>query len=128
MVDPVGAALLKEVGKHNCQVTLNAQLDRIEHFKERFAIRGFSPSEVVIFVANADDPHGKPLLEKIMPDTDWQAMRDQGQVPFGRGLVARDFIQTVLPSFDQEAADKLKGMEQLAVVVIDHGVAEIFSA
>ena len=40
----------------------------------------------------------------------------------------RDGIQGALGTFDKEAAKKLKGMTDVAVVVVDHGVAEVFAA
>lgn len=40
----------------------------------------------------------------------------------------RDGIQEALGAFDQEAATKLQGRTGVAVVVVDHGVAEVFAA
>jgi len=63
-----------------------------------------------------------------MPGFNWQEIRDRGEVPFARGLALRDGIQAIIETFDSEAATKLLKMNEVAVVVVDHGVAEIFSA
>jgi hypothetical protein len=63
-----------------------------------------------------------------MPGTDWQAIRDRGETPFALGLANRPGIQEILDQIDKEAADKLRGMAGIAVVVVDHSVAEVFLA
>jgi hypothetical protein len=40
----------------------------------------------------------------------------------------RDGIQEHLAHFDSEAATKLKEMTDVTVVIVDHGVAEVFPA
>lgn len=60
-----------------------------------------------------------------MPGFDWQKIRDRGEVPFARGLAMREGIRDALGFFDQEAATKLRDMTTV-VVVVDHGVAEVF--
>jgi len=63
-----------------------------------------------------------------MPCHNWQEIRDRGEVPFARGLAVRDGIQEALGAFDKDAAKKLEDMTEIAVVVVDHGVAEVFAA
>lgn len=86
-------------------------------------------SYTVIVLLNVDDVHGGPLAKRLMPQADpkdWQDFRDRGEVPFARGLVSREFIQKALNDFDREAALKLSRITGVAVVVVDHGVAEVF--
>ena len=40
----------------------------------------------------------------------------------------REGIQEAIGVFDKEAAEKLRGMTDVAVVVVDRGVAEVFAA
>jgi hypothetical protein len=126
--DPDALAVAKAVSKHNCGITLGNNSDRVAHFKNRAAELGKTADEVVIVVLNVDDEHGGAIAEKLMPGANWQSFHDQGQVPFARGLAGRKGIQDVLRLFDKEAAKKLRGMKDLAVVVVDYGVAEIFQA
>ena len=129
LVDPVGAAMISAVEKLNCEQTLKNNADRVTHFKNRLSERGMSPNDAVIVILNVDDPHGGPLAEVLMPGEDWQQYRDRGEVPFARGLAMRPGIQEALASFDQDAAAKLLSVvDDVAVVVVDHGVAEIFPA
>jgi hypothetical protein len=126
--DPDAVAIIKAVAKNNCINTRNLNADRIEHFKQRITERNLTSAQVVIIIINVDDVNGGPIADVIMPDTDWQEIRDRGEVPFARGLVMRDGIQKMLKLFDGTAAHKLQDTKGTAVVVIDHGVAEIFSA
>lgn len=126
--DPDALAVFQAVGKHNCRNVLSLNADRVQHFKTRLADRGMTAADAVITIINVDDVHGRPIADLLMPGFNWQEIRDRGEVPFARGLAMRDGIQEVLEVFDQEAATKLRGMTEVAVVVVDHGVAEIFPA
>lgn len=126
--DPQAVAVFRAVGKHNCLDTLIINDDRVAYFKSRMTERGFSADQVVIVIVNVDDINGGPLADALMPGTDWQQFRDQGQVPFARGLAGRPNIQEIVADFDKEAAEKLEAMPGItAVVVVDHGVAEVFA-
>jgi hypothetical protein len=124
--DPIAVSVGRAVSKHNCRATLLAHAERVRHFETRVRERGLSPKNVVIVVLNVDDIHGGPLAEALMPGHDWQEYRDRGEVPFARGLAVRGGIEDVLGSFDKEAHEKLTQSEKLSVVVVDHGVAEVF--
>lgn len=126
MVDPVGVAVATAVGKRNCQVTLKLNADRVAHFRRRTAERNDSGSEVVIVLLNVDDSNGRAIADILMPGHDWQQYRDRGEVPFARGLAGREGIQKALRIIDTEAADKLAAITGLAIVVVDHGTAEVF--
>ena len=124
--DPDALAVMRVVAKHNCRGDFEAQADRVAHFTRRIKERGLSPSGVVIVLLRVDDPHGGMLAEALMPGHNWQEYRDRGEIPFARGLAGREGIQEVLDLFDKEAGDKLRGMPGIAVVVVDHDVAEVF--
>lgn len=126
--DPDALAVIKAVEKHNCKNTLELNADRVAHFKRRLKDRNMTAAEAVIVVINVDDIHGGPLANTLMPGHNWQEFRDRGEIPFARGLAMRDGIQEYLEHFDCEAAAKLKDMTNVAVVVVDRGVAEIFPA
>ncbi len=126
--DPDALAVIQAVEKHNCRNTFQQNADRVTHFSNRMLELGRTPEELVIVLLNVDDPNGGPLAEALMPGHDWQEYRDRGEIPFARGLVGRAGMEDVLGDFDKMAAAKLKGMTELAVVVVDRGVAEIFSA
>ena len=126
--DPDALAVIHAVGKHNCRNTLELNADRVEHFKRRLTDRGMTPVQAVIVLLNVDDVHGGPLADALMPGHNWQEIRDKGEVPFARGLAMRDGIQEALGTFDNDAATKLRSMSDVAVVVVDHGVAEVFAA
>ena len=126
--DPDAVAVIHAVSKHNCKNTLELNADRVEHFKRRLAERGMTADQAVIVLLNVDDVHGGPLADVLMPGHNWQEIRDRGEVPFARGLAMRDGIQEALGAFDKDAATKLQDMTDVAVVVVDHGVAEVFAA
>ena len=72
-----------------------------------------------------DDQNGAQLASVLMSGHDWQQYRDRGEVPFARGLASREGVQDFLGSVDEQAAEKLQSFQGLAVVVVDHGVAEV---
>jgi len=125
--DPDAVEMIRAVGKHNCEQTFKDNIDRVEHFMSRINQLGKSPSEIVIVIINVDDPYGQPIAEALMPGHDWQSYRDQGQIPFARGLAERSGIEDIVETFDKEAADALRARpNQFCTVVVDHGVAEVF--
>lgn len=128
--DPDALAVVGAVTKHNCRQTMLLQADRVAHFVRRMTERGDSPEDVVITILNVDDPNGGLVADLLMPDFNWQAMRDRGEVPFARGLAARAGIQAILEEFGEKAAAatlrRMTGV--IAVVVIDHGAVEVFEA
>lgn len=126
--DPVAIAVIQTVSKYNCHNTLKLNADRVEYFKKRLAERGLTADQTVIVILNVDDVHGGPLADILMPGYNWQEIRDKGEIPFARGLAMRHGIQTILGAFDKNAATKLQGMHEMAVVVVDYGVAEVFAA
>lgn len=126
--DPDALAVIRAVEKRNCKNTLELNADRVAHYKNRLEERGMTADQAVIVLLNVDDIHGGPLANILMPGYNWQEIRDRGEVPFARGLAMREGIQEALGTFDKEAAKKLRGTKDVAVVVVDHGVAEVFAA
>ncbi|MBI2120855.1 MAG: hypothetical protein HYT94_04495 [Parcubacteria group bacterium] len=126
--DPDALAVLNVVNKHNCRNTLEMNADRVKHFKHRLTELGKTASDTVIVLLNVDDNYGSAIAEVLMPGVNWQKIRDRGEIPFARGLAGKEGIVGVLDTFDKEAAIKLRDMEHVAVVVVDHGVAEVFTA
>ncbi|HMG13699.1 MAG TPA: hypothetical protein VK571_10995 [Gemmatimonadaceae bacterium] len=58
----------------------------------------------MLLILNVDDLLGDELAAMLMPGHDWQAYRDQGQVPFARGLAGRQWMQGILELLDPEEA------------------------
>lgn len=126
--DPDAVEVIRAVGKENCKRTLELNIDRVQHFKQRITDRGLTADQVVIVVINVDDVNGGPLADLLMPGTNWQEIRDRGEIPFARGLAGREGIQEILETLDEEAAKKLRSLQGVAVVVVDHSTAEVFPA
>lgn len=125
LADPDALAVIRAVHKHQCRAIARAQSERVAHFVGRMAAKGLTGKEVVIVLINADDRYGHELANVLMPTTDWQPFRDRGEVPFARGLARREGIESALALFDEHAANKLRAHDGIAVVVVDHGVAEV---
>jgi len=125
--DPVGYAVLQAIEKHNCKNTLMQHIDRVKYFEKRIEEKGLNPADVIITLLNVDDPKGKALADILMPDFDWQAIRDTGAVPYARGLAGREGIQSLLSEIDPEEAKILREAGPVpTVIVMDHGVVKIF--
>lgn len=125
--DPIALAVVRGIGKGNCRKTLDAFADRVQYFAGRMATRGMTYKDTVIVLVNVDAPAGDLLADVLMPGHDWNKYRERGETPFARGVAVREGIQEFLEAFDKEAADKLKAMEEISIVVVDFGVAEIYS-
>ncbi len=126
--DPDAVALGNAVNKHNCKKTLELNGDRVLYFKRHMQAKGYSPHQTLIFVLNVNDRNGGPLAEALMPGMNWQQFRDRGEIPFARGLVSREAIQGLLNDVDKDAAEKLRAVNNHAVVVMDHGAIDVFEA
>lgn len=127
--DPTARGMIEVVSKHNCKLTFEAQLDRVDHFTRRMEQRGDDVNQMCIVLINVDDINGRPIAELLMPGFDWQEIRDRGEVPFARGLAGRQGMQDILATFDIEAATTLSEMtNKIAVVVVDHGAAAVFES
>jgi hypothetical protein len=126
--DSAAFGMICAINKQKCKNTLDLNVDRVAHFKNRLVERGMTANQAVIVILNVDDINGGQLADALMPGFNWQEIRDRGEVPFARGLAMRDGIEDALEAFDKDAAEKLKSMFDIAVVVVDYGVAEVFSA
>jgi hypothetical protein len=134
--DSVAEGVIAAVNSHNyrlamltCRKVFEAQHDRIKHFTKRAVELGYTNKDLVIVLINVDTEFGRPLAEMLMPDHDWQQYRDKGEIPFARGLAGREGVQAYLDAGDKlTAAEDLKLIEGLAVVVIDCEVAAVFYA
>ena len=127
--DPVALGIALAIAKHTCRFTVEGQMDRVSHFVGRIAERGMDRNSAAIAIINVDDPHGGPLAAELMPGHDWQAYRDRDEVPFARGLVIRAALVEYLQTFDADASRKLGDFraDAIPVVVVDHGVADVFA-
>ena len=126
LIDPAGYALMQAVNKSNCESTYLAQIERVQHFKNRIAEKKLDPKTVVITLINVDSPYGYEIAEALMPGHDWQQYRDKGEIPFARGLAMKNGMIEMIALFDKEASEKINKIEGVPVVVVDHSVAEVF--
>lgn len=127
LIDPVGYAFMKAVNKNNCEVTFDLNADRIQYFKNHITEKELDPKTIVIVIINVDAPYGFEIAEALMPGYDWQQFRDKGEIPFARGIVMKEGIIEMIAVFDLEASKKISLVEGIPVIVVDHGVAEVFS-
>jgi hypothetical protein len=127
LVDPVAFEVLRAVKQYNCRHTLAIQLERVVHFTRRIRDLWKNPAEVTIVLLNVDDPWGKTMADILMPGHDWQQYRDRGEVPFARGLASREGMQGVLDEMSPKEGAKLREAGPVVtVIVMDHGVVEVF--
>jgi hypothetical protein len=103
-----------------------ANAERLSHFKQRVEELGRSGRDTVITLINVDDPVGKVLSDILMPGHDWQQYRDAGETPVARGLASKDGIPEFLAEFGfGDAARELSETDDLRVVVLDSGIAQV---
>lgn len=124
--DPDALAVARAVAKHNCRGLAEANAERVAHFVGR--VEALRRDDLVIVVINVDDPNGGLIADALMPGHDWQAYRDRGELPIARGLAARAGVALAVATFDADAAEKLHDAAYTPLLVVDHGVAEVFDA
>lgn len=124
--DPDALAVVRAVAKHNCRALFDLNLERVAHFRDRVDVLGYNAETIVIVLINVDDGHGVILAEALMPGTNWDEYRSRGETPVARGLAVRAGVQDFVDVVDPDAGAKLRDHHDLAVVVVDHGVVEIF--
>ena len=125
LIDPMAVAVAKAVAKHNCKNTFAINADRVEHFRNRVIQLGRSPKDTVIVLANVDDMAGGILAESLMPGFSWEEIRARGEIPFARGLAARNGVVEFVKKVDPEIVID-DDPQQVQVIVVDHGTCEIF--
>jgi len=113
--------------KKRCAETYLFQLGIIEYFKNKITEKNLNPKDFTINLINVDTPYGEEIAHILKPDFDWQPIRDKGETPFVRGLVMKEDMVNIISFFDKEASAKIDQISGIPVVVVDHGVVEIFS-
>jgi len=125
LIDPTFAAVVKAIAKHNCKNTLEANADRIAHFRNRVVELGRSPKDTVIVIANVDDKAGGILAESLMPGFSWDEIRARGEIPCARGLAERDGVVQFIKTVDPDIVIN-DDPQQVQIIVVDHGTCVIF--
>lgn len=133
--DPAAEGIIAAVKQHNrdisyenCKKVFELNAESVERFKSRFTKGVYNSSEYCIVIIQVDDPYGGPISDVLMPDCNWQSLRDQGLEPMARGIADRAFMRSAIAAFDQEAVsdqDMLK--DDLIAIVVAQGVARVFA-
>ena len=128
--DPAAVEVVQAVNKHNCLNTLTLHRDAVIRFLLRAQELELDPAETTVVIINVDDVNGGPIADVLMPNNEaqWQALRDDGEVPFARGLANREGMLLALAHFDPAAAAKMEKLESIPVIVVDHAVAEVYES
>jgi hypothetical protein len=112
--DPVGAAVVRAVARHNCRAVMAENLDRVAHFVGRVGELARSWDDTVAALM----PNAGPM---------WDDMRRLGLAPVARGLAERAGVLEFLGAVDPDGARALAATPGPAVVVVAHGVATVFT-
>lgn len=102
--------------------------EEIKRFKERIGKLGRTSADTVIVIINVDDENYGGLGELLMPGHNWQQYRDKGLIPYAKGLVTRECIQSFLDATNERASDALSNMAGVVVAVFDCGIVALFAA
>ena len=110
-----------------CHAFLADSIPRLAHFAQRAIARGGPTERLAIVVLEIDDSLGSALADRLMPGYDWQAIRDRGETPVGRGLVMREGIEDVVEAYDPKLARAVREVPagQLPVVIVAGGTIAV---
>ncbi len=132
--DPILEGVIAVVDEHNhkiayedCKTMFDLNAEAVERFKKRFAEKGYEPEKHCIVLIQVDDPYGGQISDVLMPNENWQVIRDQGLEPIARGIADRRFMTDVVAEFDAKAAEDLDLVKDcLIVIVVASSVARVF--
>ncbi len=125
--DPIAYEMFKTAAKINCRNTVLLHKERIFYFINRIKELKHIPESILINIINVDAMYGKELADVLMPNYEWNEIRNQGQVPFARGLSKREGMIDIIYYLDSKVAERITKIKT-AIFVCDHGVVECFDA
>ncbi len=114
------------VNKNNYRHVFKPYSNRIERFRRHAKELNGPTGHVIILLLNVDDINGGPLSRMILPKHKWEEARSRKEKPFIRGLFTKELLCKKLDIVNTEAAEKLRDVTRLAIVVVDFNVIEIF--
>ncbi|PIS09111.1 hypothetical protein COT75_03125 [Candidatus Beckwithbacteria bacterium CG10_big_fil_rev_8_21_14_0_10_34_10] len=82
------------------QVLFEINKERLEQLAFRAESKGLYPDEYLVICIDVDDPTWSFVVDALMPNEDWQAIRDQGLKPVSRGIVyseIRELLARTVP-------------------------------
>ena len=123
---PFSDRINRSINKQNCYNTFLKNAPAIRILRRKFMASTDEPTEAAIVVLNMETERGRVIASKLVADS---VPRHKNN-PFVVSNVSFPLLGGALREFDDEAADKLYEMmgDDLVVVVVDYGVAEVFSA
>ncbi len=74
---------------------------RLAELAYRALRRGMKPVDFIIICIDVEDSEWTELVNHLMPDHDWQSIRDRGERPVARGSVTREvaeYLSKVAPA------------------------------
>lgn len=74
--------------------------ERLEQMAFRALQKGFAPDAFVTVCIDVDDPTWTEVVECLMPNQNWQEIRDRGEKPVARGTALAelsDYISEIAP-------------------------------
>lgn len=73
-----------------------ANADRLAQLAHKAYEKGRKLDEFFVICIDADDPAWKELVDGLMPDQNWFALRARGEKPFARGTLLRNGLEEVI--------------------------------
>lgn len=138
LIDPAAEGVIAAVESYNRNQRhmavgdrVMAQAERVQHFVNRAKERGDMAKDVCIVIISAIDPIGEDLAKHLVPECDWQAIIDRGEIPYARGLAGAEGMLALVELHNPAQAGLMKRMMEddvLAVVAVDLGMVIVMAA
>lgn len=103
--------------------------ERLEQMAFRAMQKGLVPNEFVTVCIDVDDPTWTEIVESLMPNYNWQEIRNRGEKPIARGTVTAcitDYLSEVLPDLETALVRSLPPGEVRAIVMAETGASVYF--
>ena len=100
--------------------------ERLEHMAFRAINKGMTNDEFVAVCIDVDDPDWTEVVDLLMPNHNWQEIRDRGEKPVARGTamsVISEYLGEVVPDIKPALIGHLHTGVVRAIVMADGGAS-----
>ena len=116
---------MNEVTEHREEIFKSCEID-LSRLARSALNKGVGVSDFVIVCIDVDDLSWKGVVDHLIPNHDWQQIRDRGEIPIAQGTVSSDFcdfIAEIVPDIEEALSEPIPEGQVYAFVMGAGGVS-----
>jgi hypothetical protein len=102
-----------------CHNALIENIERVEHFKGRMREKGLTSKDAVIVIINGNDGFGEALASTVMPEGWDKEYREQGAIPYARGIMYREALGALIGEVAPEVKEAFDVEDKIVVLIVE---------